>query len=113
MREPRGWQGGVAGSRRGAQGPWPKSTAELSKSQISKYLQPFPGQLWGLQQGREGAELVRARNGGSPSSLPLERPPDPSPSPESLQFQEVQKPQGQFLRCRWIVFYARSEERFS
>lgn len=51
----------------------------LSKSQKSKYLQPFLGLLWGVHQGREGAELVKPRNGGCPSSLPLERTPCPSP----------------------------------
>lgn len=39
----------------GSRGAWPKPTAELSKSQTSKYLQPFLGQLGRLT--REGKEL--------------------------------------------------------
>ena len=48
------------------------------QAELSKYLQPFPGQRWGLHHGGELADSVKPGNQRLPSLLP-ERMPYPAP----------------------------------
>jgi len=50
------------------------------QAELSKYLQPFPGQQRGLHRGGELADSVKPGNWRLPS-LPPERTPDPAPLP--------------------------------